>query len=434
MALTLATGGSARSAPKPMPHSGHYSLDILGFNEGTPYRLAGAQAEAVLDDPGAVVFRFRSRSWMDREQPGTHVTVTELGQRFASRPLVDLVAVYRLDLDRDGKPEVLLVPDADAIGDGPRYAPTLLELGDKGYLPRWSAAKVPGERYRLVDIRDLNGDNRPEILLAGEAGSSGYYQFHELLARSPDGLRSLSVRHVDSVHYVDLDQDKTIEIVVRERVGRRGPAYQWTYVDHVHRWDGTRFVPADRLFPRYHDEQTLPTLLGDLIDHAQAKLPILMEKVEAIRRVRQEVLAAVSKPGGYDRRVVPALAALQKGQRELAARRLRDLFEAYPYEPQVLLGLAQLAADDGRWDDVLDHAVRALTVEPQSRRAWWWAGVAFSQVEERSSAVASFHNAVILGGTVEEGLAFLRARRGEPGTEGSLQRAVDQVLSQFAGR
>ena len=419
------------AAPRPKQDSGRLDLDLLGFNDGGPYRLEGALAEAVLAEKGAVVFRSDSRDWMARSGEGTYVPVSDVVARYPARSASELVAVYRLDLDGDRVMEVLLVADNVKLGGKGRYTPTVLRVGSKGYEPAWATDKLPGERFRVVDARDLNGDGRVELLLVGEAGKAGYYHFHQLIGQGPRGLARLEVKHVDSLHYVDLDRDGQLELVVRERVGRRGQAYQWTYVDRLFHWDGKTFNSVDKRYPRYHDEETLPTLLSGLVDHYDAKGPILDEKVEAIEAVRDSVLAHVKAPRGFERRLLKALSALQKDQLSVAEARLRELERQYSYEPQVHLGLARISADQESWDDVLGYAIQALTVTPRERRAWWWAGVAFSQLEERSSAVASFHNLVNLGGDAKDGLAFLRARRGEPGMEQRLQGTIDEVLNAF---
>jgi hypothetical protein len=428
--VLVASAAPATAAPKPRSDSAGYDRAILGFNDGAPYRLHAAAAAAVIGDPTARVFRFTKSDWMSKDTEGTHVSARDIAERFPQRPPADLIDVFSVDLDADRVPEIVLVPRSELIGDGRRYATTILGLAPRGagYVVLWSALSLPGERSRVVDIRDLNGDGRPEVLLAGEAGSSGYYQFHELVARAADGFRTLPVKHVDSLHYVDLDRDAKVELVIRERVGRRGPAYQWTYVDQLRQWDGKSFIDATSRYPRYHDEETLPTLVSDLIDHYDAKTPILDEKIEAIRTVRATVLAATPRPPDLDRRLVVAEGLLQKDQLLSAKKALTEIQRAYPYEPQVLVGLAGAHAALEDWSAALDDAIRALTVNPRERRAWWWAGVAFSQLEERSSAVASFSNLVRLCGSREEGIAFLRARRGEAGMEESLQRAIDQTL------
>lgn len=418
----------ARSAPKPKTGRPGYNLDIHGFNDGDPYRLRGAEAEAVLNERGSVLFRFANKDWMNKKPRGSFVRAADVADRYPNRSPSDLVMVFRVDVDADGVPEMLLAPIAEAIGDGKRYGVTLLRVGRHGYTPMWSSQKLPGERHMVVDVRDLNGDGGAEILLAGVAGKTSYYQFHELVGAEGEQILSLPVRHVDSVHYVDLDSDGVTEVVVRERVGRRGPASQWTYVDRLYQWDGSGFKDALERFPRYHDQQTLPSLLGDIIDLYEVELPILEEKVDVITRVRAETLDKLERPRGHERKVVRALAALHKNQRSKALKKLLELDKAYPYHKDVLLGLAQIHAWQKRWELVLDESIRALTLDPRDRQSWWWLGVALVRLEERSSAVASFHNLVRLGGTREEGLAFLTARRSEPKLNESVARAVDQAL------
>lgn len=418
------------SAPKPHP-PGRYDLSILGFNDGDPFRLKGAEAEAILLDPEAQIYQFQSTDWMAKTQRGAWVRVAEVLGRLPERAPNELFKVYRLDIDGEDAPELILIPSV-ILSEQARFAPSILKVSGAGMSPRWAATTLPGERFRVLDIRDLNGDLDPELLLGGEGGLSGFYQFMELAALGRDGWAVLDVPHVESLHYVDLDRDNRIEIVVRERVGRKGPAYQWTYIDHLHRWTGARFEPADALFPRYHDEQTLPTLIGDLIDNHDARLPILEEKLAAIQRVRELTRQWSSPPRGFHPKKVKALGLLQKKQMRQARTRLDALDKAYPYDAQVLLGLAQARAAGEEWEGVLDAALRALSVEPKNREAWWWTGVAFTALQERSSAVASLSLAVRLTGRRDEGIAFLRARRAAPGMDSELQAVIDQAIEQAA--
>ncbi|MDP6945400.1 MAG: VCBS repeat-containing protein, partial [Myxococcota bacterium] len=239
LALVLSLGWpvDAHGAPRSRQDSGRYDHDILGFNEGGPYRLEGAAAEAVLAEKGAAVFQFKGQDWMRRGE-GSYVPVPQIVARFPARKASELVAVYRLDLDGDRAMDVVLVADNKTLAGTHRYAPTVLRMSADGYVPAWTTDSLPGELFHVVDARDLNGDGRPELLLSGKAGKAGYYHFHQLLGHGPKGLERLEINHVDSVHYTDLDRDGRIEIVIRERVGRRGPAYHWTYVDQLVHWDG----------------------------------------------------------------------------------------------------------------------------------------------------------------------------------------------------
>ncbi len=432
--MGVTVSASAEAAPRPRPAPTALNLDILGFNEGEPYRLRGAEAEAVLRDPSVVLFRFQSRDWMQRSTEGSLVPVADVVSRFPARSPAELVSVYRVDLDGDKQHEVLLFAVADELTRRHRYAPTVLRLTDRGYEPHWISDQLPGERHSLVDVRDLNSDGHLEMLLSGEAGHSGYYRFHQLVGRLGAKSVVLPVKHVDSVHYVDLDRDQSFEIVLRKRVGRRGPASQWTYVDRLMRWTGEGFEDADEAFPGYHDLETLPALVSNLIDHYTATAPILEEKVDAIEEVRGRVLTTVSRPKGFGKELVRALGDVQKGRVIVGREALLRLDQQYPYEPQLLLALARVFAREEAWKRVLDLSIRTLTVDPRDREAWWWAAVSFVNLEERSSALASLHLLTLLGPKRADGVAFLQARRGEPGMEGTLQQVIDEAIATFQSK
>ncbi len=428
LAAVCLLAASASAAPRPKPHEGEYDLAILGFNDGDPFRMKGAEAEALLSDPDSRVFQIQSTDWTAGKHRGIWVSTADIIGRFPERAPNELFKVYRLELGKDRTPEVLVV-GTSALGELQlRFAPSILRLGDK-LETLWAATSLPGDRFKVLDIRDHNGDRDPEILLQGEGGQSGFYTFTQLVGNAGSTWVLLDVSHVNSLHYVDLDGDDHIEIVVRERVGRRGPASQWTYIDHLHRWTGSAFEPADDLFPRYPEEQTLPTLVGDLIDNHDARLPILEEKVAAILRVREATMKDKPRPNGHHERKVKAIGLIQKKQFKQARTKLEALDRAYPFDAQLLIALAEvnLALDDA--PAALDAALRAITCEPKNRDAWWWAAVALTSVRERSSAVASLVLSARITGTRDEGIAFLRARRASPGMDAELQSTVDEALS-----
>ena len=431
--LLTAVAGPADAAPKPKPRAvGGYDLDIVGFNDGEPYQLHGAEAEAVLSDPGAEIYRFTSKNWLEKPQTGHFQKVADAAGRFPQRRFAELVDVFQIDLDSDQTHEFLLVPTRTLIGPKHRYAPTLIRLNPAGvYQVGWAATDLPGEVYKVVDIRDLNADSQPEILLSGAAGQSGFYQFHQVIGQGTQRIVALPVAHTDSLHYVDLNRDKALEIVVRERVGRRGPADQWTYIDRLHRWDGHRFSPADQAFSRYHDQETLPNLIAGLIDNYAAKRPILQEKIAAVKKVRTMLMGWVKAPR-QRKKTIRALRALKRRQLPVAKELLTELDAAYAYDTRVLIGLAEVHAANDAWDEVLSTAIRALTVEPEHRAAWWWAGLAFAHLSEKSSAIASFYLVAALSAKREDGLQFLKARRGGAGMDGALQSIIDEALAELA--
>ena len=428
-AVLIAASPAADAAPAKRPSKASFDVSILGTNDGAPYRLTGAAAEAVLLEPSAVIFQFARGDWLSEDSTGSYLPVGDLIARYPHRKASSPVGVYQLDVDGSGSPEMLLVPQ-ERITDGKqRFGATMLgQERDGAWRPIWAADGLRGQFHRVGDVRDLNGDGRPEILLVGEGGGRGFYQFHQVIGRTRDRFRVLSVPHTDSVHYVDLEGDGRMEVVVRHRVGRRGPASQWTYVDHLSHWTGAEFARVDDTYRRYHDQETLPRLVGDLINLHEAKLPILEEKVEAIVTVRTGILEGHDRPKRMERKLISALATLQKGRLDQARRNLTKLKDSWPYDLQLLHGLMRIHAEGQRWQELLDEGLLALTVDPRDRWSWWWTGVALVHLEERSSAVASFHNLVRLTGATEEGAAFLKARSGEPGVDDGLRRVIEEAL------
>ena len=127
----------------------------------------------MLAEKGAAVFRFKSQHWMPRGGEGTYVPVAEVVARFPARDASELVAVFRLDLDGDRAMDVLLVADNEKLGGDRRFAPTVLRMGGDGYEPSWAADQLPGERFRLVDARDLNRRWPARAVVLGPGGQGG---------------------------------------------------------------------------------------------------------------------------------------------------------------------------------------------------------------------------------------------------------------------
>ncbi len=431
VALLVAPTAEAAAKPKPRRGSQQYDLSIVGFNDGEPWRVKGAEVEALFEDSALRVWEFIDRDWMAKPRRGRLIAANDVVARYPEQSAADLFKVYRFDADGDRAPEYLVVATPRLFEAGGRYAPTLLSLTPNGLSVLWHAGDLQGERFRLADIRDVNSDLDPEFVVVGEAGQSGAYQFMAVVARAPRNFVTFTVQNVDSLHYVDLDRDGRAEIVHRERVGRKGAAHQWTYIDRLFHWNGQAFETVEPLFPRYHDEQTLPTLVGELIDHFDARQPILDEKVDAIEKVRGLTMAGRAAPQKFHTKKVQAMAHLQKLQFKQARASLDALVAAWPFDAQVQLAVAAVAEHDRNWSRALEASIRAITIEPSSREAWYRAAMALTELQERSSAVACAVLSVVLGGPRNEGIAWLRARRGEPGMDADLQGVLDEALGEL---
>ena len=371
---------------------------------------------------------------MSRTRKGRVLPASQLAERFPERSLGDLFRVYRFDVVGDRSPEILIVGTAALFELGVRLAPTLLAVEPSGLQVIWHGGELLGDRFRVADLRDLNGDLDPELLLVGEAGQGGAWQFMALLGHGPRGFQQLVAQSADSLLYMDLDRDGQIEVVHRERVGRRGTAHQWTYIDTIWRWSGELFTRQQAAFPRYHDEETLPALIGQLIDQFDARRPVLDEKTDAIRRVRAETMAGREPPKRFDVKRKEALALAQKLKTRQARSALEALVAAWPFDLEVHLALARIHGEERAWSRALEAATRALTLDPNAREAWFRTALVLAKLQERSSAVACAVLSVTLGGDLGEGLAFLKARKSEAAQDADLQAVLDEALRELDKR
>ena len=425
---------SAMAGPKTRREFRQYDLSALGFNDGDPYRVKAAEAEGLLEEPDLKVYEFLAVDWMSRTRKGRLLVASQIAERFPERAVGDLFRLYRFDVLGDRAPEILVVGTPALFELGVRLAPTLLAVEPTGLQVVWHGGELLGDRFRVADMRDLNGDLEPELLLVGEAGQGGAWQFMALIGHGVRGFQQLVAQSADSFVYLDLDRDGKVEIVHHERVGRRGTAHQWTYIDTIWGWSGEVFLRQQAAFPRYHDEETLPALIGQLIDQYDARRAVLDEKVEAIRRVRGETMTGRQPPPRFDAKRKEALTQAQKLKTKQARASLEALVAAWPFDVEVQLALARILEQERAWPRAIEAATRAISLEPGSREAWLRASMILAKLQERSSAVACAVLSVVLGGDPGEGLAYLKAHRGEAGTDPDLQGVLDEALRELDAR
>lgn len=91
------------------------------------------------------------------------------------------------------------------------------------------------------------------------------------------------------------------------------------------------------------------------------------------------------------------ICALALNQPAEARRRLGRAIGIHPQEHEALLGLARLEASEGRADDALALADRAIAVRPEDPRAWAVRGLALGMLRRPAEAVISFERAAERG-------------------------------------
>lgn len=395
ISLFVASHGFAK--PHPIRGQGALKTDELAFNHGESARLTLAELSVFSRRSDAQVFELAGDNWLLTGRSGELIQLETLSDRYPSQRLGELLDVYRVDLNLDKAPEYFVFVRGKNE-DGRQYSATVLteRNGKLSFLYR--PQDVPGERFRMVDVRDHDGDGRPEIILAGEGGEGDFYTYFAVLAMNAKGeLQQRVLQAPETVHLMDMDEDGTNEFLVRKVVSKRGerPLY-WTLVDRIMMWNGQTFEEEPKKFLDYHNEETKPRLIDELLDFHQEDLLLLETKVEVIRQVHSHVVATTPISVKRDSSVVFARVALEKGRKKRARALLERAIKEDPFRVDALYELAKLEMWAAREREAIALLYRAIGVKPQSGPLWMTLGLCFSRIGEADTAMAAMCNSVRL--------------------------------------
>ena len=160
--------------------------------------------------------------------------------------------------------------------------------------------------------------------------------------------------------------------------------------------DGIEFREEPIEFLAFHDEETKPRLIDELIDFHAVDLLLLETKIEVIRQVHSHVVA--QRPIGVkrDSSVVFARVALEKGRKKRARNLLERAIKEDPYRVDALYELAKLEMWAGREREAIALLYRGLGVKPQSGPLWMTLGLCFSRLGETETAMSAMSNSARL--------------------------------------
>lgn len=159
-----------------------------------------------------------------------------------------VVGTVKAELDGDGQPEVMVLLGLDGGPDGLGYdhlEMMVLELDRApGQAVAWKSGKLVGERGEALQVRDINGDGRDEVLSYQSMGAAGYTLYVLGWRDGTLGLVKAKGGYFDEqdhfgdvgVRLEDLDRDGMYEILASY-----GPAGTST---DVYRWDGEDYTFA----------------------------------------------------------------------------------------------------------------------------------------------------------------------------------------------
>lgn len=395
--LTFLAVQGVAEAKVPVYRTSNLNVEELAFNHGDAVRLSLAELSVFARRSDARIWGFDGVDWLAKGRKGRLVALQDFTDRNPSRRLGELLDVYRLDINKDGKNEYFVFVRGKSE-DGVHYGATLFTERAGALELIFYPENVPGERYQMMDARDHDGDGRPEVIIAGEGGEGDFYTYYAVLAMDGDGvLRQHVLQAPETLHLMDMNQDGAMEFLVRKVVSRRGerPLF-WTLVDRVHVWDGSVFQDEPAEYLSYHNEVTKARLIDELLDFHSEELLLLETKVEVLRQVHAHVVAG--RPIGVkrDSSVAFARVALTKGRKKRARTLLERAIVEDPYRVDALYELAKLEMWASREREAIVLLYRALGVKPQSGPIWMTLGLCFSRLGEAETGIAAMVNSARL--------------------------------------
>jgi hypothetical protein len=159
-----------------------------------------------------------------------------------------VVGTVRAELDGDAQPEVMVLLGLDGGPDGLGYDHLEMMVLELDRAPdqavAWKSDQLVGERGEALQVRDINGDGRDEVLSYQSMGAAGYTLYVLGWRDGAFGLLEAKGGYFDGqdhfgdvgVRLEDIDRDGVYEILASY-----GPAGTST---DVYRWDGTAYAFA----------------------------------------------------------------------------------------------------------------------------------------------------------------------------------------------
>lgn len=386
------------AAPPPTPGTrATLNNAELALNQGDSHRMSLSELAQLVRDPQAVVWQFSGTNWMKVDRGGKYVSLQSVLDDAPDKRMHDVFSGFRLDMNNDGAQEIVLLARVDNERGDKHYGVTLLVRGPDGLVPVYHPQSLPGRYYTVEDIRDHDGDGRFELLVASHVGDNEFYSYYGILAiDSKQTLRTYTTTAPDTVHLIDLNQDGQFEFLVRHLVSRKGAAQLWTWVDQIVVWNGDVFEQEPERFVHYHDQVTKPRLIDELIDHFDADPFLLKSKVDVLRQIHAHVLAKRPIQASEGDVVSRSERLFKANKHAQAVAILKNALERNPYRVDVLRELAKVLVDGGKYQDALALYYQALAAQPDVTSLWLSIGICYSRLQERTAAIASFHNSVTL--------------------------------------
>jgi hypothetical protein len=198
--------------------------------------------------------RYAVQARLARSPESKHLDAVELEERGLEQPNASGLEV---DLDCDGSPEIVVAGKVTyQFTEEPFPEVSVFRKTGQEYR-RIFFDKIEGLLPAGEEALDLDCDGRPEVLLTWLGGGSSAWAVHDILFASGEDIKAAHTAGYH-LHVAQLDEGGPHEIIIDELIGMARSKADATYHGTIWHWTGAELVDVSHKFPEYYTELEIP--------------------------------------------------------------------------------------------------------------------------------------------------------------------------------
>lgn len=382
----------SRESSKDVAYSGSRAINLIDYklNEGEGYELSFQQAQEYLPLYELVIwqddFKDPSRS--------SFISVVKM-KDFEGRPvnLEESLQIFLIDLDGDLSEEILLIP---RILFGNKYRATILKRFFDYYQPL-AISEITGDYYYVVDIRDLNRDQYPDLILGCSSGASSYQDIREIFWFSNNQLHR-QVFH-QWVRLRDFNRDGLFELLVDSVGGTSGAHSQWAYWTDIYVWNPDGYKKDNARYPEYYEQELIPGYISEILsysENSEEETGVTLDRISLIQRaqniIQQGTGFSTSDPVKIKLLNQRGKEFLNQNKLEEALSEFTQAFYLEPYNLEIIQDLIQIYLTRGDYERAIRYSFRAIQLAPEQEVVWESLGYSYLKQGQYDKAIQCFDN------------------------------------------
>ena len=417
------------------PSGGQINFTDYPLNEGQGYELPPDKIPRFIKADPLVIWQ---DNFKDPSQSG-YVSVGQM-KDLEGRPLrpEQAIRLFRLDLDGDKVEEVVILPNQTF---GTSYRPTVLQRAGSRYLPI-KVADITGDNYDMMDIRDLNGDQRLDFILHGSSGASSYEDITEVFWQSDKNLNSQVFKQW--VRLRDFDRSGVFQLLVDSIGGTSGPHSEWAGWTDIYKWNGRNYENANVEYAAYYEKELIPEYISEILNYTEdivGTTDVIQDRIALVRKAQETISQNI--PYGV---IHPLQAALhhEKGmvflKQNQPAEAIEELTQAVrwdPKSPELLNSLIQAYLVEGDYEQAEVCSLKLIGLAPDQATAWTNLGYTYAKQGKQDKAVRSLKVYLQFTLDPDEGVNYLMdlfKKDSDPRVRDVLQKVLPELSTRKVGK